>query len=54
MHITDYPKMVHTTVRDAVNSPGILLFTAVARLDYFKDIDLLLDTALQLFQEVSL
>ncbi|KAH8712034.1 hypothetical protein GQ44DRAFT_742696 [Phaeosphaeriaceae sp. PMI808] len=51
MHITDYPEIVHTTLQDVVSSARILLFTAVAHLDYFKDIDLLLDTALQLYQQ---
>ncbi|KAH8728871.1 hypothetical protein GQ44DRAFT_737103 [Phaeosphaeriaceae sp. PMI808] len=43
MSITYYPEMIHTSLRDAVNT--------VARLDYFKDIDLLVDTTLHLHQQ---
>ncbi|KAF2824531.1 hypothetical protein CC86DRAFT_421097 [Ophiobolus disseminans] len=51
MHVADSSETIHTALRDAVSTTPLLLFTAVARIDYFKDVDLLVDAALQLHQQ---
>ena len=48
MRIKGYPISINATKNYVVGCDGIFLFTAVARLDYFKNIDLLVDAAVEL------
>lgn len=48
MRVVDYPKIIPKALKEALESPGVLLFTAVARLDYFKNVDLLVEASLLL------
>lgn len=47
MRIEGYPVGASASRNAVVNSDRVLLFTAVARLDYFKNVDLLVDAAVE-------
>ncbi|ORY64794.1 uncharacterized protein BCR38DRAFT_512974 [Pseudomassariella vexata] len=44
------PDLLPDTIKDFVSQAEILLFTAVARLDYFKNVDLLVQAGLELLK----
>ena len=51
MSLTGQPTTVPKPLKEALSSSRTLLFTAVARLDYFKNVDLLVDSAIQLLRQ---